>query len=56
MTDQLRRSCWLDEAMLLPGRTYSLRIGTQAVAATVTALKHKVEMRPAGSPQPYAGA
>jgi bifunctional enzyme CysN/CysC len=28
----------------LPGRTYSLRLGTQTVAATVTALKHKVEV------------
>ncbi len=35
---------WFDEAPLLPGRTYFLRIGTQTAAATVTALKHKIEV------------
>jgi bifunctional enzyme CysN/CysC len=35
---------WLDETHLLPGRTYALRLATQAVAASVTALKHKVDV------------
>src|SRR5262249_46286097 len=35
---------WLDEAHLLPGRTYTLRLGTQAAAASVTALKHKIDV------------
>jgi bifunctional enzyme CysN/CysC len=35
---------WFEEAPLLPGRNYDLRIGTQTVGATVTALKHKVEL------------
>ena len=39
---------WLDDAALLPGRTYSLRIGTQVVAATVTGLKHKVDVETGG--------
>jgi bifunctional enzyme CysN/CysC len=35
---------WLDEMHLLPGRTYTLRLGTQTVAASVTALKHKIDV------------
>jgi bifunctional enzyme CysN/CysC len=35
---------WLDRSPLLPGRTYVLRIGTQTVAAAVTALKHKIDV------------
>jgi bifunctional enzyme CysN/CysC len=35
---------WLDETHLLPGRTYTLRCGTQTAAASVTALKHKVDV------------
>jgi bifunctional enzyme CysN/CysC len=35
---------WLDETHLLPGRTYTLRLGTQTAAASVTALKHKVDI------------
>src|SRR5262249_8646084 len=35
---------WLDETHLLPGRTYTLRLGTQTAAASVTALKHKVDV------------
>jgi bifunctional enzyme CysN/CysC len=35
---------WLDEAHLLPARTYTLRLGTQTAAASVTALKHKVDV------------
>src|SRR5260370_4629962 len=35
---------WLDEAHLLPGRTYTLRLGTQTAAASVTALRHKIDV------------
>jgi bifunctional enzyme CysN/CysC len=35
---------WLDETHLLPGRTYTLRLGTQTTAASVTALSHKVDV------------
>jgi bifunctional enzyme CysN/CysC len=35
---------WFEETPLLPGRSYSLRMGTQTVTATVTTLKHKVEL------------
>ncbi len=45
VTDQFAAHLiWLDEMHLLPGRTYTLRLGTQAVAASVTALKHKVDV------------
>jgi bifunctional enzyme CysN/CysC len=35
---------WLDETHLLPGRTYTLRLGTQTAAASVTALRHKIDV------------
>ncbi len=35
---------WLNEHPMLPGRTYSLRIGTHSVAATVTALKYGTDI------------
>jgi bifunctional enzyme CysN/CysC len=35
---------WLNENPMLPGRTYSLRIGTHTVAATITVLKYKTEI------------
>jgi bifunctional enzyme CysN/CysC len=35
---------WFGKAPLLPGRNYDLHVGTQTVAVTVTALKHKVEL------------
>jgi bifunctional enzyme CysN/CysC len=35
---------WLDGIHLLPGRTYTLRLGTQTVAASVTALRYKVDV------------
>jgi bifunctional enzyme CysN/CysC len=45
MADQFAADVvWFDESPLLPGRTYSLRFAAQTVAATVTALKHKVEV------------
>jgi bifunctional enzyme CysN/CysC len=45
VTDQFAAHViWLDEMHLLPGRTYTLRLGTQTTAASVTALKHKVDV------------
>jgi len=35
---------WMDEAPLVPGRGYWLRIGTREVAATVTAISHRVDV------------
>ncbi|MFZ5692326.1 MAG: adenylyl-sulfate kinase [Pseudomonadota bacterium] len=35
---------WLNEHPMLPGRTYSLRIGTHTVAATITALKYGTDI------------
>lgn len=35
---------WMDEAALLPGRGYWLKIGTRTVGAQVTEIKHKVDV------------
>jgi bifunctional enzyme CysN/CysC len=35
---------WLDDKPLLPGRTYTMLSGTQSVSATVTALKHRIDV------------
>ena len=35
---------WMDEAPLLPGRAYLLKIGARTVGASVSALKHKVDI------------
>jgi bifunctional enzyme CysN/CysC len=35
---------WLDEHPLVPGRSYLLKIGTRTVPATVTALKHRIDV------------
>jgi len=35
---------WMDEAPLLPGRGYWLRIGTREVSATVTEISHRIEV------------
>ena len=35
---------WMDEAPLLPGRSYLLKIGARTTGATVSALKHKVDI------------
>jgi bifunctional enzyme CysN/CysC len=35
---------WLAEAPMLPGRHYLLKLGTQLVGATVTALKHRLNI------------
>jgi bifunctional enzyme CysN/CysC len=35
---------WMDEQRLLPGRPYWLKIGTRTVSASVTEIKHKVDV------------
>ena len=35
---------WMGEGQLLPGRPYWLKLGTRTVGATVSALKHKVDI------------
>jgi bifunctional enzyme CysN/CysC len=35
---------WMAEAPLLPGRSYWLKIGARTVAATVTAIKHRIDV------------
>jgi bifunctional enzyme CysN/CysC len=35
---------WLSDQPLVPGRSYLLKIGTRTVAATVTALKHRINV------------
>ena len=35
---------WMDAAPLLPGRPYWLQIGTRTVSATVTEIKHRVDV------------
>nr|WP_321984484.1 sulfate adenylyltransferase subunit CysN [uncultured Lichenicoccus sp.] len=38
------RIVWMDEAPLLPGRSYLLKLGTRTVTASVSTLKHKVDI------------
>jgi bifunctional enzyme CysN/CysC len=35
---------WMSEAPLLPGRPYLMKIGTRTVSATVTALRHRIDI------------
>jgi bifunctional enzyme CysN/CysC len=35
---------WMKEEQLVPGRSYWLKIGTRTVPATVTALKHRIDI------------
>ena len=35
---------WMDEAALLPGRQYDLKLGTRTVSASVTDIRHKVNV------------
>ena len=35
---------WMNETAMLPGRSYLLKLGTKTVTASVTALKHKVNV------------
>ena len=49
VTDQFAAHLvWLDRHPLLPGRTYTLQLGTQLAAVTVTAIKHKIEIETGG--------
>ena len=34
----------MSESPLVPGRSYLLKIGTRTVPATVTALKHRIDV------------
>ncbi|WP_448949868.1 sulfate adenylyltransferase subunit CysN [Labrys neptuniae] len=45
VTDQFAAHLiWMSEDALLPGRSYMLRIGTKFVPATVTSIKHKIDV------------
>ncbi len=45
VADQLEATLiWMDEAHLYPGRPYWLKLGTRTVGATVTAIKHRIDM------------
>jgi len=45
VTDQFAAHVlWMGDGQLLPGRPYWLKLGTRTVGATVTALKHKVDI------------
>ncbi|MGC2411868.1 MAG: sulfate adenylyltransferase subunit CysN [Stellaceae bacterium] len=35
---------WMKEETLVPGRSYWLKVGTRTVSATVTALKHRIDV------------
>ncbi|SPU44070.1 adenylyl-sulfate kinase [Brevundimonas diminuta] len=35
---------WMDEAALLPGRQYDLKLGTRTVSASITDIRHKVNV------------
>jgi len=35
---------WMKDESLIPGRSYWLKLGTRTVAATVTALKHRIDV------------
>lgn len=35
---------WMDDAALLPGRPYWLKIGTRTVSATISEIKHRVDV------------
>lgn len=45
VTDQFAAHViWMDDAPLLPGRPYFLKIGTRTVGASVTEIKHKIDV------------
>src|SRR5205085_7990490 len=35
---------WMKEERLVPGRSYWLKLGTRTVPATITALKHRIDV------------
>jgi bifunctional enzyme CysN/CysC len=38
------RLVWMDEAPMLPGRSYLLRLGTDLVPARITSLRHRIDI------------
>ena len=45
LADQISaKVIWFDEEAMLPGRTYTIRCGSQTATATVSALKHKLNV------------
>lgn len=45
VADQLRATIvWMDDAPMLPGRSYLLKIGARTVSATVGHIRHKVDV------------
>ncbi|MGL6043488.1 MAG: sulfate adenylyltransferase subunit CysN [Sandaracinobacteroides sp.] len=45
VADQLEATLiWMDEAPLFPGRAYWLKLGARTVGASVTAIKHRIDM------------
>lgn len=45
MTDQLQAHLlWMAEDVMIPGRTYTLKIGTDMVPASVTDLRHRIDV------------
>ncbi|HLN10586.1 MAG TPA: adenylyl-sulfate kinase, partial [Xanthobacteraceae bacterium] len=49
ITDQFAAHLvWLDEHPLLPSRNYLLRIGTRMVPASITALRHRIDIETGG--------
>jgi bifunctional enzyme CysN/CysC len=49
LTDQFAAHLvWLDEHPLLPSRTYLMRIGTRMVPASITALRHRIDIETGG--------
>jgi bifunctional enzyme CysN/CysC len=49
ITDQFAAHLmWLDEHPPLPSRTYQLRIGTRMVPASITALRHRIDIETGG--------
>jgi bifunctional enzyme CysN/CysC len=45
MSDQFAADLvWFDDAALIPGRPYLLKIGTRSVTATITDIKYRVDM------------
>jgi bifunctional enzyme CysN/CysC len=39
---------WMDDAPMLPGRPYLMRLGTATLTATVTELKHRIDVETGG--------
>jgi bifunctional enzyme CysN/CysC len=49
VTDQFAAHLvWLDEHPLLPSRTYLMRVGTRMVPASITALRHRIDIETGG--------